>query len=283
MNLLTVNKISYKYDTQSHKDALADISLNINKGEFVGLIGHTGSGKSTLIQMFNGLLKPTEGEVLYRNQNIWDDDFKRGELRCKIAMVFQYPDHQLFEETIIKDVMFGPSNQGLDLKIQEERAINALNLVGIKEDLFYDSPFDLSGGQKRRVAIAGALAMQPEILVLDEPTAGLDPAGRTEILDQIKKLQVELGLSVILVSHSMNDVAKYTDRLWVLNDGRLIYDDKPSNVFRHKDSLEKMGLKAPDITYILSTLKDKGLDVDPSIINIDLATDNIYKNINHFE
>ena len=234
-----VNHI-YGEDTKLAVAALKDINLVIPDGQFIGLIGHTGSGKSTLVQHLNGLLSPTSGTIYFNGQDISDKDFNKKELRSKVGLVFQYPEHQLFEVTVFQDVCFGPKNLGLSQKDVEIRAYNALKLAGVKEEQFYVSPFDLSGGQKRRVAIAGVLAMQPEILVLDEPTAGLDPKGRDEILGQIKKLQKETGITVLLVSHSMEDVAEYVDRILVMNKGQLIFDDVPKEVFKHHEELEEM-------------------------------------------
>ena len=253
-----VNHI-YGEDTKLAVAALKDINLEIPDGQFIGLIGHTGSGKSTLVQHLNGLLSPTSGAIYFNGQDISDKDFNKKELRSKVGLVFQYPEHQLFEVTVFQDVCFGPKNLGLSQKDVEIRAYNALKLAGVKEEQFYVSPFDLSGGQKRRVAIAGVLAMQPEILILDEPTAGLDPKGRDEILGQIKKLQKETKITVLLVSHSMEDVAEYVDRILVMNKGKLIYDDVPKEVFKHHQELEEMGLAAPQVTYIMDKLKKEGV------------------------
>ena len=242
--------------------ALKDINLVIPDGQFIGLIGHTGSGKSTLVQHLNGLLAPTSGNVYYNGADIHEKDFDKKQLRSKVGLVFQYPEHQLFEIDVFSDVCFGPKNLGLDKKEVELRAYAALKQVGIEDEYFYQSPFDLSGGQKRRVAIAGVLAMKPEVLILDEPTAGLDPKGRDEILDQIARLRKETGITVILVSHSMEDVAKYVDRIIVMNQGQIMFDDAPKVVFRHYKELEAVGLAAPQVTYIMQALKEKGLEVD---------------------
>ncbi len=273
-----VNHI-YEEDTAMAFPALTDINLVIPDGQFIGLIGHTGSGKSTLVQHLNGLLKPTSGAIYYNGADINDEDYNKKELRSKVGLVFQYPEHQLFEIDVFSDVCFGPKNLGLSKKEVELRAYAALKQVGIEDEYFYQSPFDLSGGQKRRVAIAGVLAMKPEVLILDEPTAGLDPKGRDEILDQIAKLREETGMTVILVSHSMEDVAKYVDRIIVMNKSRILYDDEPKEVFRHYKELEKVGLSAPQITYIMQTLKQKGLSVDTDITTIDEAKDAILKAI----
>ena len=251
--------------------ALKDINLVIPDGQFIGLIGHTGSGKSTLVQHLNGLLAPTSGSVYFNGADIHEKDFDKKELRSKVGLVFQYPEHQLFEIDVFSDVCFGPKNLGLEKKEVELRAYAALKQVGIEDEYFYQSPFDLSGGQKRRVAIAGVLAMKPEVLILDEPTAGLDPKGRDEILDQIAKLRKETGITVILVSHSMEDVAKYVDRIIVMNRGQIMFDDAPKAVFGHYKELEAVGLAAPQVTYIMQALKEKGLDVDTDITTIEEA------------
>ena len=251
--------------------ALKDINLVIPDGQFIGLIGHTGSGKSTLVQHLNGLLAPTSGSVYFNGADIHEKDFDKKELRSKVGLVFQYPEHQLFEIDVFSDVCFGPKNLGLDKKEVELRAYAALKQVGIEDEYFYQSPFDLSGGQKRRVAIAGVLAMKPEVLILDEPTAGLDPKGRDEILDQIAKLRKETGITVILVSHSMEDVAKYVDRIIVMNRGQIMFDDAPKAVFGHYKELEAVGLAAPQVTYIMHALKEKGLDVDTDLTTIEEA------------
>ncbi len=271
-----VNHI-YGEDTNLAVAALKDINLVIPDGQFIGLIGHTGSGKSTLVQHLNGLLKPTSGAIYFNGQDISDKDFNKKELRSKVGLVFQYPEHQLFEVTVFQDVCFGPKNLGLSQKDVEIRAYNALKQAGVKEEQFYQSPFDLSGGQKRRVAIAGVLAMQPEVLILDEPTAGLDPKGRDEILGQIKKLQKETGITVILVSHSMEDVAEYVDRIIVMNKGAVMFDDVPKEVFKHYEELEKIGLAAPQVTYIANRLKKEGLQVDTDVTTIAEAKDAILK------
>ena len=251
--------------------ALKDINLVIPDGQFIGLIGHTGSGKSTLVQHLNGLLAPTSGSVYFNGADIHEKDFDKKKLRSKVGLVFQYPEHQLFEIDVFSDVCFGPNNLGLDKKEVELRAYAALKQVGIEDEYFYQSPFDLSGGQKRRVAIAGVLAMKPEVLILDEPTAGLDPKGRDEILDQIAKLRKETGITVILVSHSMEDVAKYVDRIIVMNRGQIMFDDAPKAVFGHYKELEAVGLAAPQVTYIMQAFKEKGLDVDTDITTIEEA------------
>ena len=277
--LIILDKVNYVYSEGSgfEKKAIDDVSLTIDKGEFIGLIGHTGSGKSTLTQHLNGLLRATSGTIYYDGQDIYDKSFLMKNLRSKVGLVFQYPEHQLFESDVFTDVCFGPKNLGLDKKEVELRAFNALEMVGFPKELFYNSPFELSGGQKRRAAIAGVLAMKPEVLILDEPTAGLDPKGRDEILDQIKKLHDETGITVILVSHSMEDVAKYVGRLIVLDHGRVMYDDVPKKVFRNYKELESTGLAAPQLTYILNDLKEKGFDVDTDAITMEDAVATVKK------
>lgn len=267
----------YEEGTAMEFAALKDISLTIPDGQFIGLIGHTGSGKSTLVQHLNGLLAPTSGNIYYNGADIHDNDFNKKELRSKVGLVFQYPEHQLFEIDVFTDVCFGPKNLGLSKKDAELRAYAALKQVGLEDEYFYQSPFDLSGGQKRRVAIAGVLAMKPDVLILDEPTAGLDPKGRDEILDQVAKLREETGITVILVSHSMEDVAKYVDRIIVMNKGKVMFDQEPREVFRHYKELESVGLAAPQVTYIMQALKKKGLPVDTDITTIGEAKASILK------
>jgi len=276
--LLIADHISYVYSpgTAYEKKALDDVSLTINKGEFIGIIGHTGSGKSTLIQHFNGLEKATSGTIYFDGQDIYDKDFNMKSLRSRVGLVFQYPEHQLFETTVLEDVKFGPKNLGLSKVEVDLRAFEAIKQVGLSEKCYDDSPFELSGGQKRRVAIAGVLAMKPEILILDEPTAGLDPRGRDEILDQIAKLHEE-GLTVILVSHSMEDVAKYADRIIAMNSGKVAFDGTPKEVFRHYKELERMGLSAPQITYVMQEMKELGLNVDTDVSTVEEAKEEILK------
>lgn len=271
-----VNHI-YEAGTAMEFAALKDINLVIPDGQFIGLIGHTGSGKSTLVQHLNGLLAPTSGNIYYNGADIHDSDYNKKELRSKVGLVFQYPEHQLFEIDVFTDVCFGPKNLGLDKKETELRAYAALKQVGLEDEYFYQSPFDLSGGQKRRVAIAGVLAMEPEVLILDEPTAGLDPKGRDEILDQIAKLREETGMTVILVSHSMEDVAKYVDRIIVMNRGQIMFDNEPREVFRHYKELEQVGLAAPQVTYIMQSLRANGMNVDTDITTIEEAKTEILK------
>ena len=261
----------YEKDTEMAAWALKDICLTIPDGQFIGLIGHTGSGKSTLVQHLNGLLAPTDGHIYFNGQDIHEDGFDKKELRSKVGLVFQYPEHQLFEVDVFSDVCFGPRNLGLSRKETELRAFQALRQVGFPEEYFYQSPFDLSGGQKRRVAIAGVLAMKPDVLVLDEPTAGLDPKGRDEILDQIAALKQETGITVVLVSHSMEDIARYVDRIIVMNRGSVLFDDLPGEVFGHVKELEQVGLAAPQVTYILQTLRAKGMAVQTDATTLEEA------------
>ena len=276
---IILDHVSYIYEAGTAMEfaALKDVNLVIPDGQFIGLIGHTGSGKSTLVQHLNGLLAPTGGSIYYNGADIHDSDYNKKELRSKVGLVFQYPEHQLFEIDVFSDVCFGPKNLGLNKKETELRAYAALKQVGLEDEYFYQTPFDLAGGQKRRVAIAGVLAMKPEVLVLDEPTAGLDPKGRDEILDQIAKLRRETGITVILVSHSMEDVAKYVDRIIVMNRGQVLFDNEPGEVFRHYKELEQVGLAAPQVTYIMHELKQRGLDVDTDITTIAEAKNEILK------
>ena len=266
---IILDKVNYVYSdgTAYRIQALKDINLQIKEGEFIGIIGHTGSGKSTLTQLLNGLLKATSGHIYVDGEDIYDDDYDMKKLRNKVGLVFQYPDHQLFETTNFEDVCFGPKNQGLDRKTVELRAFEALRSVGFPEEL-YQPPFDLSGGQKRRVAIAGVLAMKPDVLILDEPTAGLDPAGRDEILGLVSKMHKDLGITIILVSHSMEDVAEYVDRIIVMNQGSVMFDDTPKEVFSHYKELETVGLAAPQVTYLVNELREKGLPVDTSATTV---------------
>ena len=265
----------YSPGTAYELHALKDISFTVHDGEFIGIIGHTGSGKSTLIQHLNALIRPTKGKVLYNGEAIWEEKYDRRALRSQVGLVFQYPEHQLFENTVLEDVCFGPLNQGLSKEEAEERAKKALASVGFREDHYGKSPFELSGGQKKRAAIAGVLAMDPKILVLDEPTAGLDPKGRDEILDQVRALQEERGIAVLVVSHSMEDMARYAGRLIVMDHGAVAFDDVPGNVFAHYEELEKMGLAAPQLTYVMQTLRANGLMVDPAADTVEKARDSI--------
>ena len=276
---IELKNVTYTYSPETAYEihALKNINLVIPDGQFMGIIGHTGSGKSTLIQHFNALIRPTAGTILYNGEDIWEEKYDRRKLRSEVGLVFQYPEHQLFESDVLSDVCFGPMNQGLSREEAEKEARKALAHVGFKEEYFSKSPFELSGGQKKRVAIAGVLAMNPKILILDEPTAGLDPKGRDDILDQIQLLHKMRGITIILVSHSMEDIAKYVERLVVMNHGEAVFDDTPRKVFSHYQELEKMGLAAPQITYIMHALKEKGLDVDVNAITVEEAKDSILK------
>ena len=276
---IALEHVNYIYSpgTAYEKRALNDISLEIGQGQFVGIIGHTGSGKSTLIQHLNGLMKATSGDILYDGQSIYAEGYDMRKLRSQVGLVFQYPEHQLFEVDVISDVCFGPKNQGLSEEESEKNAREALELVGFPEKYYKQSPFELSGGQKRRVAIAGVLAMKPKVLILDEPTAGLDPKGRDEILDQIAKLHKETGMTVVLVSHSMEDVARYVDRIIVMNKGEKMLDSTPKEVVRHYKELEEVGLAAPQVTYVMHDLKDRGFDVSPDATTIEEAADEIMR------
>lgn len=277
--ILKLEHVNYVYspDTAYERKALKDINLDIYEGQFIGVIGHTGSGKSTMIQHLNGLMKATSGTLYYKGENIYGEKYNLRELRNNVGLVFQYPEHQLFEVDVLSDVCFGPKNQGLSEEECKERALEALKLVGLPEKYYEASPFELSGGQKRRVAIAGVLAMKPKVLVLDEPTAGLDPKGRDEILDQIAYLQKKGNLTVILVSHSMEDIAKYVDRIVVMNKGSKMYDGTPKEVFAHYKELEKVGLAAPQVTYIMHALAEKGMPVNLEATTIKEAVEEISK------
>ena len=276
---IKLKHIQYVYGqgTAYEKHALKDVSLEIPQGQFLGIIGHTGSGKSTLIQHFNGLIKAASGELYYEGKNIYEDGYDMKYLRSQVGLVFQYPEHQLFEVDVLTDVCFGPKNQGLSKEECEKRAKEALELVGFPEELYLQSPFELSGGQKRRAAIAGVLAMRPKVLVLDEPTAGLDPRGRDEILDQIVELHKKTGITVILVSHSMEDIAKYVDRIIVMNRGEKFLDGTPREVFAHYQELEEVGLAAPQVTYIMHDLRQNGLQVGNDVTTVEEAADEIMR------
>lgn len=274
---IKLEHVNYIYSpgTAYEKKALSDICLEIPHGEFVGIIGHTGSGKSTLTQHLNGLIRATSGMVFYNGESIYAEGYDMRKLRSQVGLVFQYPEHQLFEVDVLTDVCFGPKNQGLTPEECEKRATEALRLVGLKEKYWKSSPFELSGGQKRRAAIAGVLAMRPGALVLDEPTAGLDPKGRDEILDQIAYLHRQSDMTVILVSHSMEDIAKYADRIIVMNKGKILYNDTPKQVFSHYQELEKIGLAAPQVTYIMHDIREAGFDVGVTATTVEEAADEI--------
>ena len=267
----------YGEGTAFEQYALKDVNFEIEDGQFIGLIGHTGSGKSTLVQHLNGLTKATSGHIYFNGEDIYAENYDMRRLRSKVGLVFQYPEHQLFEVDVLSDVCFGPKNQGLSKEECEKNAKAALELVGFPEKYYKQSPFELSGGQKRPVAIAGVLAMKPKVLILDEPTAGLDPKGRDEILDQVEKLHKETGMTVILVSHSMEDIARYVERIIVMNHGEKMLDGAPEEVFRHYKELEKVGLAAPQVTYVMHDLKERGFDVSPDATTIEEAAEEIMK------
>ena len=269
---LEVKNVTHTYSagTPFEHKALEDVSFCLHRGEFVGVIGHTGSGKSTLMQHLNGLLKPESGEILLDGKSIWADKFTTRQTRFRVGLVFQYPEYQLFEETVYRDIAFGPKNMGLDAAEIDRRVKEAAGFVGISEELLEVSPFDLSGGQKRRVAIAGVIAMEPELLILDEPTAGLDPAGREEILQNIESYRKAKNATIMMVSHSMSDVARLTDRILVLENSHLVFDDTPAGVFRHAEKLVEMGLDIPEVTRIFIKLRQLGLDVEP-VYTVDQA------------
>jgi len=266
----------YNEGTAMSKAALDDINLEIEDGEFIGLIGHTGSGKSTLIQHLNALIKPTSGQIFLDGEDINADKTKLKSVRQRVGVVFQYPEHQLFEMTVFKDVCFGPENLGLEKEEIEKRAKEALDIVGLGSEFYEKSPFELSGGQKRRAAIAGILAMKPKVLVLDEPTAGLDPRGREEILSAVKQMHQSLGITVILVSHSMEDVARFVDRIIVMHRGKVALTGTPREVFSQSAELEKIGLAAPQISYVMKGLKEKGYDVPEDIYTVNDAVKALY-------
>ena len=273
---LKCEKLTYEYDagTSMAKRAVDEISLTIPSGQFVGIVGHTGSGKTTFVQLLDGLLKPTAGIVSLDGVDIASKGFDRRSMRSSVGIVFQYPEYQLFEQTVIKDVSFGPKNQGLSDEDAAKEAAEALRKVGISEEMHSSSPFELSGGQRRRVAIAGVIAMRPKILILDEPTAGLDPAGREEILGLLSELHKD-GMSILLVSHSMEDVARYVERILVMDKGKIFLDGAPREVFSHSEELEAIGLAAPEVSYILKALKAAGIDVDPTITTVEEAVKEI--------
>jgi len=271
---IKIENLTHIYMPKSpfEKIALDNVSLDIRDGEFIALIGHTGSGKSTLIQHFNGLLEATSGKIIVDGVNITDKNVKLTNIRKKVGLVFQYPEYQIFEETIAKDIEFGPRNLGLSDEEVHDRVIKSMEMVGLDYETYKDkSPFDLSGGQKRRVAIAGVVAMQPTTLILDEPTAGLDPKGRDDILNQISKLHKDYNMTIVIVSHSMEDVAKIAERIIVMNDGKVALQGTPSEVFKEVDMLEKIGLGVPQVTYLVRELRKKGFDLSDNIFTIEEA------------
>ena len=275
--ILELKKLGFVYGqgTPFEKRAVDNVSLKINKGELVGIIGHTGSGKSTLVQMLNGLIKPTEGEVILDGKSIWAEPKKIRSVRFKVGMVFQYPEYQLFEETVYKDIAFGAINKGLSGDELDRAVRSAAEFTSLKPELLDKSPFDLSGGEKRRAAIAGVIAMQPEILILDEPTAGLDPMGREILLSQIVRYHKEMGNTVLLVSHSMEDIARVADRVIVMNNSKLMMFDTTKEVFARGDELENYGLKVPQITRIMQSLKQRGYDIPDGILTVDEALETL--------
>lgn len=275
MSILELKNICYTYGvgTPFEKKAVNDVSFSVNKGELIGIIGHTGSGKSTLVQMLNGLMKPTSGQVLLDGVDIWDKPKEIRKIRFKVGMVFQYPEYQLFEETVYKDIAFGPTNKGLSAEEIDKEVRRAARFTGLKDELLDKSPFDLSGGEKRRAAIAGVIAMDPDVLVLDEPTAGLDPMGRDVLLSQIVRYHKERQNTVLLVSHSMEDIARVADRIVVMNKSKLVMFDETQKVYARGDELEKIGLRIPQITKIMSQLRKRGVDVPEGILTVDSAVD----------
>lgn len=279
MPIIETKNLEYVYgvDTGFEKTALTNVNISIEKGEFIGLIGHTGSGKSTLIQQLNGLLKPTSGKVILEGKDIWEQPKKIREVRFKVGMVFQYPEYQLFEENVYKDIAFGPSNMGLNEAKIKSRVLEAARFVGLSENLLFKSPFDLSGGEKRRAAIAGIIAMDPEILILDEPTAGLDPLGKKSLIKQIMDYHKERKNTIIFVSHSMEDIAKVADRVLVMANGTVKMFDTPENIFAKADYLNKIGLRVPQITRIMKKLKDKGYAVNDNILNVQQGVEQILR------
>ena len=272
---IILDKINYTYSdgTAYEIQALKDVNLQIHQGEFIGIIGHTGSGKSTLVQMLNGLMKPTSGQVLLDGVDIWDKPKEIRKIRFKVGMVFQYPEYQLFEETVYKDIAFGPTNKGLSAEEIDKEVRRAARFTGLKDELLDKSPFDLSGGEKRRAAIAGVIAMDPDVLVLDEPTAGLEPMGRDVLLSQIVRYHKERQNTVLLVSHSMEDIARVADRIVVMNKSKLVMFDETQKVFARGDELGKIGLRIPQITKIMSQLRKRGVDVPEGILTVDSAVD----------
>ena len=279
MPIIETKNLEYVYgvDTGFEKTALTNVNISIEKGEFIGLIGHTGSGKSTLIQQLNGLLKPTSGKVILEGKDIWEQPKKIREVRFKVGMVFQYPEYQLFEENVYKDIAFGPSNMGLNEAKIKSRVLEAARFVGLSENLLFKSPFDLSGGEKRRAAIAGIIAMDPEILILDEPTAGLDPLGRRSLIKQIMDYHKERKNTIIFVSHSMEDIAKVADRVLVMANGTVKMFDTPENIFAKADYLNKIGLRVPQITRIMKKLKDKGYAVNDNVLTVQQGVEQILR------
>lgn len=279
MSILEVKNLTHTYggNTPFINDAISDINFTVEKGEIVGIIGHTGSGKSTLVSHLNGLLKPSEGEVLIEEKNIWDNPKEIRKIRSKVGLVFQYPEYQLFEETVYEDIAFGPKNMGLKGEELDTRIREICKIIGIKDEYFEKSPFDLSGGEKRRVAIAGVMAMRPEVIIFDEPTAGLDPKGRQDVMEIIKQYRLATGATVIIISHSMEDMAYLTDKLLVLSNGRLVMFDKTENIFKQGDALREIGLNVPIVTMVFDEIKNMGIDVPTDIFTVEQAVDALKK------
>ena len=277
MNVIETKNLTYTYGagTPFSKTAIEDVNIAIKKGEFIGLIGHTGSGKSTLIQQLNGLLRPTSGTVLLNGKDIWEKKKEIRKVSFQVGMVFQYPEYQLFEDTVIKDIGFGPRNMGLSQDEVNQRVMQAVDFVGLDHALLEKSPFDLSGGEKRRAAIAGVIAMDPDVLVLDEPTAGLDPQGRDHLLSQIKAYHKQRQNTVILVSHSMEDIARVADRVLVMNESKVFLFDETAKVFSHAKELEQIGLRVPQVTKIMMKLHENGYPVDPAVFTLEQAVKEI--------
>ena len=285
MSVIKAENISFVYGTGTsfEKTALSDVSFEIEKGEFIGIIGHTGSGKSTLVQLLNGLLKPTDGRIYLNGKDIWEQPKKIRNVRFKVGMVFQYPEYQLFDETVYKDISYGPKNMGLSEDEIDEKVRSAAEFVGLKKELLDKSPFELSGGEKRRAAIAGVIAMNPEVLILDEPTAGLDPLGRDALLSQIQDYHDVRKNTVILVSHSMEDIARVADRILVMSHGEKYMFDTPENVFSKGRELEKLGLQVPQVTKIMLLLKESGIKVNQNILTVEQAFTEIVNHLGNRE
>ena len=276
MSILLLENVTYEHEagTAMQAKALEQVSIEIDENEFIGIIGHTGSGKSTLMQLMNGLLAPSEGRVLFHGEDINGKGYNKRQLHCNIGLVFQYPENQLFESSVLKDVMFGPRNKGMTQEEAENQAKLSLNRVNIGEEYYDKTPFELSGGEKRRVAIAGVMAMNPDLLILDEPTAGLDPGSREDLLDSLAELH-RMGKTIIIVSHSMEDIAKYVDRIIVLNEGKVKLDGDKAEVFRHVEELEAIGLSAPEPVYLMKALKRRGFDVGEDVFTVSGAVEEL--------
>lgn len=285
MAVIETRELTYVYGsgTPFEKTAVDHVDISIEKGEMIGVMGHTGSGKSTLIQHFNGLLKPTSGQILFNGKDIWEDKTKIRDIRFKVGLVFQYPEYQLFEDTVYKDIAFGPKNMGLDEAEIKRRVLDTAHDIGLPEELMERSPFDLSGGQKRRVAIAGVMAMEPEVLILDEPTAGLDPAGRDKILSHIKAYHERTGNTTLIVSHSMEDIASFADKILVMNKGRLFCYDETVKVFSRSEEISQIGLDVPQITRVFDSLKKQGLDFGKEVYTVEYAKNLLLKKLSERE